>query len=427
MKSNLLIISILIVACTPLTNTSTFSDSTTKILRNIDYAYEKEIKTIAVRNDLSALQAYLLPAVTELGQWNLILEFDDLRTDRNNYYARIIHCNQDWSTSVLQDLDYLNDYNEFPINNFEFSVDTHVPYIHYWFALPPVKLPGNYLVVVYRGSDKNDVILSKRFMVFQNRVTFSNERNLIGAGDIASINQQINFTLDYKYADIINPMETVNVSIRQNQRWDNLAQEIKPSFVRETNKELEYRFFDDSKMFKGGNEFRFFDLRSVNSPGRNVASVNKTVKPYEVFIERDKPRTHEMYSQYADYNGNFIPDNLDYRDQNFSNYTYVNFTLASKPLSARVYVTGEFSYWNLTDENLMKYDTVQQQYQARVLLKQGWYDYQYITQSKSLTPYYLEGSHFQTENTYEIFVYYRAFQPRADLLIGYLRLEKNQR
>jgi hypothetical protein len=427
MKSNLLIITILIASCTPLTHTSTFSDSTTKILRNIDYAYEKEIKTIIVRNDLDARQTYLLPAVTELGQWNLMLEFDDLRTERDNYYARIIHCNQDWSTSVLQDLDYLNDYNEFAINNFEFSVDTHIPYIHYWFALPPVKLPGNYLVVVYRGSDKNDVILSKRFMVFQNRVTFSNERNLIGAGGIASINQQINFTLDYKYADIINPMETVNVSIRQNQRWDNLAQEIKPSFVRETNKELEYRFFDDSKMFKGGNEFRFFDLRSVNSPGRNVASVNKTVKPYEVFIERDKPRTHEMYSQYADYNGNFIPDNLDYRDQNFSNYTYVNFTLASKPLSARVYVTGEFSNWNLTDENLMKYDTVQQQYHARLLLKQGWYDYQYITQSKSLTPYYLEGSHFETENTYEIFVYYRAFQPRADLLIGYLRLEKNQR
>jgi hypothetical protein len=222
-------------------------------------------------------------------------------------------------------------------------------------------------------------------------------------------------------------MENVNVSIRQNQRWDNLAQQIKPSFVREVNKELEYRFFDDSKMFKGGNEFRFFDLRSLISPGRNVESVDKSKKPFEIFIERDKPKTRDMYSQYLDYNGNFILDNYDYRNQNFSNYAYVNFTLATKPLPANVFVTGEFSYWNLTDEYRMQYDTAKQEYHSRVLLKQGWYDYQYVTQSKTLPPYYLEGSHFETENSYEIFVYYRAFLPRADLLIGYLRLEKNRR
>lgn len=427
MKSKLLIISILIGACTPLTQTSTGTDSSTKVLRNIDYAYEKEIKTIILGPGFNGPQAHLLPAVTELGQWNLMLQFDDLRTDRSNYYARIVHCDQDWSTSTLQDLDYLTDYNEFPILNFEYSVDTQLPYVHYWFALPPVKLPGNYLIVVYRESDKDDIILSKRFMVFQNRISFVDEQNLVGAGSVASLNQQINFTINYKFAELVNPMENVNVSIRQNQRWDNMAQQIKPSFVREVNKELEYRFFDDSKMFKGGNEFRFFDIRSLISPGRNVASVDKTKKPFEIFIERDKPKTRDLYSQYLDYNGNFILDNYDYRDQNFSNYAYVNFALASKPLPANVYVTGEFSYWNLTDEYRMQYDSAKQEYHSRVLLKQGWYDYQYVTQSKSLPPYYVEGSHYETENSYEIFVYYRAFLPRADLLIGYLRLEKNRR
>src|SRR5262245_24202654 len=105
MKSNSLIISLLLASCAPLTQTSSVSDTHTKVLRNIDDAYEKQIKTVVVRPDFDARQSLLVPAVVELGQWNLLLEFDDLRSDRDNYYATIIHCNQDWTTSVLQDLD----------------------------------------------------------------------------------------------------------------------------------------------------------------------------------------------------------------------------------------------------------------------------------------------------------------------------------
>ena len=51
----------------------------------------------------------------------------------------------------------------------------------------------------------------------------------------------------------------------------------------------------------------------------------------------------------------------------------------------------------------------------------------YVGKSATLPPYYFEGTHFETENEYEILIYYRAFQPQADLLIGYIRLEQNPR
>lgn len=394
----------------------------------MDFAYEPQIKTVVIRPAFEDPGTYLEPAVTRLGEWNLLLEFDDLRNQRDTYYARIIHCNYDWTRSNLTDLDFISDFNEFPINNFEFSVDTHIPYVHYWLTLPPVKLPGNYLVAVYRGSDKNDIILTRRFMVFDTRVTFANEGNLIGAGDIASRNQQLNFTVDYKNLEVINPLENIKVSIRQNQRWDNMSVDIRPSFVREIEKQLEYRYFEDDKMFKGGNEFRFFDLRSLMNPGRNVARVVKTVKPYEVFLEQDRSRADQAYAQLPDFNGGFIPDNLDYPDPAFTNYANVNFTLAApRPYSGDVYVTGAFNYWNLNAVNKMQYDSVQKAYQGRVLLKQGWYDYLYVLHSPDQPPYAIEGSYFETENFYEVFVYYRPFQPQADLLIGYLRLERNER
>jgi hypothetical protein len=410
-------------SCTPLSQSSVNSGSNPKALKLTDIAYEPEIMTVQLHPGNAPIE----PAVTPLGKWDLLLQFDDLRNQRDNYYARIVHCNFDWTKSELQDLDFMSMYNEFPINNAEFSVDTHIPYVHYWFNLPPVKLPGNYVVVVYRGSNKDDIILSRRFMVYTNQVTFTSEGNLLGPGNLASVTQQLNFTINYKDVEILNPMVDVHVNISQNHRWDNVIRDAKPSFVREIEKEMEYRFFEESKMFSGGSEFRFFDLRSLNYPGRNVATVTKNVKPFEAYIAKDKSRAIEAYSQYDDLNGAYNIENLDYRDIAFANYVNVNFALASPPVKGDVFVTGAFTNWNLTAENKMSYDSAQSIYTSRMLLKQGWYDYQYVVRSKDLPYYHFEGSHFETENYYEVFVYHKPYQPRADLLIGYIRVEKNPR
>ena len=421
--SFLALIALAIASCTPIAQSSVNSESNPKTLRLTDFAYEPQIKTIELGPD----GVTSAPAVTRFGQWNLILTFDDLRPDRDSYYARIIHCNYDWTKSDLADLDFMTAYNEFPINTTEFSVDTHIPYVHYTYTLPAVKLPGNYVLMVYRGSNKEDVVLTKRFMVFENLVRFTSSGNLIGPGTLANLNQQLNFTVNYNNITILNPMVDVHVNIQQNQRWDNMAVDIRPSFAREMEKELEYRFFDESKMFKGGNEFRFFDMRSLNNPGRNVGYVAKNNKPYDVYIAKDKPRGSEAYSQYNDLDGGFSISNLDYRDLAFTNYVNVHFSLASPRINGDVYVTGGFNYWNLNQDNKLQYDSSQSIYTGSMLMKQGWYDYQYLVKSETLPPSYLEGSHYETENYYEIFVYNKPFQPRADLLVGYILIEKNPR
>lgn len=414
-------------ACVPLTQTATNDSGQAKILKLADFSYESQIKTVRVYPAGSDTQVQMLPAVTKLGDWSLMLEFDDLHGQRDSFYARVIHCNQDWTKSTLSDLDFISQYNEFPLLNFDLSLDTQIPYVHYKFQLPAVKLPGNYVLVVYRGSDRNDIILSKRFMVYDTRVAFSRNGNLLGAG-AANANQQINFTVNYKNLDLINPMETVNVTIRQNQRWDNLAAGIKPSFLRDNVREMEYRFFDPDKMLKGGNEFRWFDLRSLNYPGRNVLTVDRTQKPFHVYIQPDASRKGQAYASYQDLNGNFMTDNYDVRNAVASNYAYVHFTLKSpQPVEGGVYVSGAFTNWDLSPEYQMTYDAIKQQYTGTAFLRQGYYDYQYVVKSATLPADHFEGSYFETENQYEIFVYYRSLQPQADLLIGYLQLEQNPR
>ena len=149
-------------SCTPLTQSSQNSATNPKAMRFIDFAYEPQIRTVVIRPGFEDPSTYVEPAVTSMGEWNLILEFDDLRDQREDYYARIIHCNYDWTRSNLMDLDFLTDFNEFPVNNFEFSVDTHIPYVHYWINLPPVILPDVDVNVFHRVDDLQVIIVERK-------------------------------------------------------------------------------------------------------------------------------------------------------------------------------------------------------------------------------------------------------------------------
>lgn len=392
-----------------------------------DKTYEPQIRSVQCYPNQASEGNQLLPPVARMDIQNLMLEFDDLQEQRSNYYARLIHCNADWSASTLMDLDFLHDYNETTINDYSFSINTHIPYVHYRFPIPAVKIPGNYVLMVYRDGNRKDLVLTRRFMIFDGRISLSTDDNLAGLGNLRSTNQALNFKLDYGATEIINPMGNIHVTIRQNQRWDNAKEDVKPSFVREDVGQLEYRFFDMDKTFQGGNEFRFVDFRSMNYPGMNTYRLDKSHKPYELSVNMDYPRSGQAYSQYPDMNGGFVPDNTDYPQEPWisAQYLYVTFGLKSTPYKGDVHLIGAYNGFARTDENKMQWENGL--YTKRILLKQGFYNYAYWTSPPEADGNQVEGNYFQTENLYEVLVYYRAFQPNADLLIGYFVIPVNPR
>ncbi|HCW08512.1 MAG TPA: hypothetical protein DGG95_14230 [Cytophagales bacterium] len=398
-----------------------------KELSLTDKVYEPQIKTVLLYADTENPLDYLQPASTPYNMQTMVLEFDDLQDNRNNYYAKLIHCNYDWTKSSLADLDFLENYNEYNITDYTFSNATYSRFVHYRFQIPPVKYTGNYVVIVYRN-DQSDLVLSHRMMIYDNQIALNKDNQLLGIANLNPANQQFNFVLDYGDTQVINPMESIHVNMRQNQRWDNAKFNLQPSFVRDADSELDYRFLDDSWQFTGGNEFRFADFRSLNNPGQNTRRLNKSVKPFELDLAIDAPRGDGTYSQYKDLDGCYIIDNLDYGEPNITgNYLYVNFTLKSEtPYNGDVYLVGRFNDYQRTVENKMKYNEARQAYESRQFVKQGWYDFQYILDSKKEPTTVIEGSHFETENVYEIAVYYHPFRPNADLLIGYYLIQVNQ-
>lgn len=401
-----------------------------KQLMYSDKVYEPQIKTVLLyAGFLHSENQKFHPAATSLQSQNLILAFDDLQKEINNYQVRLIHCNADWTKSSLMNLDFLEEYNEFMINDYEYTTNTFVPYVHYAFQVPPVKQPGNYVLVVYRNYDQNDIVLSRRFFVFDNRINIRPAGTASPGGSLYGSNQQINFVVSYQNIEIVNPQGSIRVVIRQNDRWDNAQMNVLPSFVREDIRQLEYRFFENDKFFNAGNEFRFVDFRSVAAPGINTLRIDHQAIPNHLYVQPDKSRANQLYSHYVDINGNYTIDNLDWRsDQQSSTYVNVTFTLQSPKIgSDNVYLIGAFNNWDRNNENMMRHNSNASAYEITLLLKQGWYNYQYLLESLKQDNNYFEGNHFQTENVYEILVYYRPFQPNTDLLIGYQVLPVNPR
>ena len=143
---------------------------------------------------------------------------------------------------------------------------------------------------------------------------------------------------------------------------------------------------------------------------------------------QDISRAKEAFANQLDENGNFYIRNTDGRDDKTeSEYMSVLFTLnaVAPNTNGEAYVVGRFNNYTLSKENKLLYDEGRKQFYANILLKQGLYDYEYAWLDKATNlvetkPF--EGSFFQTENTYQLFVYYRKPGARWDTLSGFTNL-----
>jgi len=396
-----------------------------------DRVNEENIQSVRLFLNTGEFEAQMNSPVMELnGSRPIILTFDDLAYDPDMYSAKIIHCNMDWTASDLKEPEYLNEYNEFNVLDYERSIDTRIPYIHYKFTIPRVTKTGNYIVKVYRGRDQNQVILTRRFMVFQNIISLAAKMVPPSQTELRRKVQQINVNINYKSRELFDPRSNLKVVVRQNQRWDNQKVLTKPTMIREDIKMIEYYLFDGSNAFWAGNEFRFVDLRFVRARGVNVSSIRmeRDVVYAEAGLDKVRP-PYAVYSQYLDLNGQYAVMNMERRNHELeSEYMVVTFYLDAEEVTEQPYLIGSLSAWGFSPDAKMTLNKNSNRYETTLILKQGWYDYQYAFKGEEgwdTIP--LEGSFFETENEYEVFVYYRDMGSRYDELISYFNLNPNKR
>ncbi len=397
-----------------------------------DKIYEDHIQSVRLFPSGTAFDSQIdAPVVALRGGKPLVLLFDDLAYDPELFSAKLIHCDADWKQSQLKDNDFLATFNEFNIQDYSYSINTRIPYIHYRFQVPAVTKSGNYLLKVYRGRNESEVILTRRFMVYEE--VFTVGASIVPPSQTADRKggQQINVVVNYSNQDVVDPAGQVKVLLRQNQRWDNARVLPKPTFLNESSKLLRYESFDGSNTFDAGNEFRFVDLRFIRATGVNVADVRVETDVIYADAMVDKPRPAQAYSQYLDLNGQFLVATNDRPGGDpeiESEYMLTTFRLSVPERTNPVHLIGAFTQWGKAAEAKMEWDPKLNVYQTTLLLKQGWYDYQYAVEDQTIFETGdFEGTYFQTENEYEVLVYFRGLGSRYDQLVGYVYLHPNRR
>lgn len=405
------------------------SSGVTQAQEPMEYAdknYFESIKTVQLYPAGPPINQTRNPVINLRSNQQLILEFDEIYEEAFSYLAKVIHCNNDWRPSGLSPLQYMTEYNEFRINELEYSFGTQVPYVHYKFRVPRPKISGNFLLVVYSESDPDEIVLTRRFMVYEQLVQFSSVYEILNRSTYSIDRQNIQFALNYGKIELLNPMENVAVTILQNHRWDNAKFQIKPTFIREMQGVLEYNNFTTSDGFLAGNEFRRFDLRSIKYFGFRVETVKLGKEYAEAWIDQDIPRAGLAYTLEQNRNGQYLIENVERKVPEIENdYAYVNFRIKSEKISGQVHLSGKFTDWDYSEKTKLTYNDSWGGYQGSYLMKQGEYDYQYIVLNAS-DRNRLEGNKSEARNNYEILVYYRSMQLQADLLIGYLAFTYNR-
>ena len=400
-----------------------------------DYIYNEKIATVLLYpgiEDQENPRRLISPPVIPLNTtFPLVLEFDDLSASFAGYRAKFIHCNADWSKSNLNDIDFTYQYNEYPVNTYDQSFSTKVPYFHYKFEVPKVKLSGNYVLIVYSENDRKP-ILSRRFMIYEPRVNIDAQARFSQGISQQFSDQQIDFKIDYKGFSLNAPQTDLKVVIRKNFRWDQIRTGFKPTNVRPFDNMLEYTFFDLENTFPGGNEFRYFDSRTLSARGYGINELERTSEFTRLILFPDKSRADNGFLQIDDLNGQYIVDQRESgRGSVEADYSPVLFTLrTAEDPDAVFYVNGAFNLWQLNDRNRMTFNPDTKAYEAEIFLKQGVINYDYtVVRGKGQKPdeAYLEGNYGATENDYDILVYYRPQAGRSDLLIGYRTVEWNRR
>jgi len=445
---------LLATACVPLGTPITNPDlpasqqraaapTATAQLRYYDYIYEPGVKSVqcyvgtgttsTTLGNTANATAVLAPPIVPLSQEQPItLEFDILGERPPRLTAKLIHCDLGWTPSVLTDLQILDEINEFNIPNYQTSVNTKVPYYHYTFAVPRVKLSGNYLLVVQAAGNKP--LLSRRLLVYDNQVAVDLRQGILAGGvDARYAYQQLDFRISYGAVQLLNPVQEVKVVLRQNFRWDNAHYNLRPTFVRDAERILEYQYSNYENAFPGLSEYRYFDARSFQSVGLGVGRLQRQANPVQIDLLPEATRNGQAYNQFYDANGQRVFENRDYGQGAVNgDYGLVTFNLnAPQPAPGPVYVLGALSDWQLKDEFRLRYDSLQQRYTGQALLKQGYYSYSYAVAPKAAgappDEVYFEGTHQETENQYDLLVYYRPPGTRTDLLIAYRALDLNVR
>ena len=378
--------------------------------------YNEQIRTLRVARD-----------VLRLGEDDqLHISFDEMSHDVHFYTYTVTMLHSDLLSS-----EYLQGFTTRNITDYEHSLNTSRIYTHYWFTFPneDMKLTksGQYLLTVYEDGNPDNKVAEVEFCVVEPMVKIDARTRNNTDIELSGRYQQVDIDVNTAALNIRDPHE-VRLVVTQNNRLDNAVTLTQPTYV-EPNR-LRYINTKDL-IFEGGNEYHHFDAFSCFYAGYGIDRVFYELGDYHASLFPNEI-TQGQYIHEFDSDGRFVVNAERTNDPDTeAEYMWVHWTLpVEKPwFDGALYVGGDLFHNELGLQNRMQYDADAKCYWLTALVKQGGYDYQFWfvpkananangKAQKTTITQRVDGSYWQTENEYAVYVFWRPFGERYDRLVG---------
>ena len=395
-----------------------------------DSNWSDRVKTVILcRNGVE-----LEPPVLVLGSDDrLLLRFDVLGAEQGSYRYRIRHCDSRWQVDDMEPNEYINGFEEAPIEDYSSSFTTLIDYVHYYQYIPSqysqFLLSGNYVVLVTPQEAPDSVLFTRRFCVVE-----------------GSVKAEVTVTAPYDNRALFQQRE-VDVAVAENRDYTGsmFPPQLNPAYLRvvvqqngrqDNMRELEFSGYDrgalcyrnrKANLFWGGNSFRWFDISNIRTTMYNVYHIEEYGGEWFALLKPLADRSGDHYVSDKALNGGMKVNVWDRTNKQIeADYVQVNFMLPMKYpyLNGNVYVVGDLTQWQLDEKSRMEWQPEKRMYQLRLQLKQGYYAYQLLfvpTGEREGLTATLEGDHYETPNDYTVYVYYRAPTERYDRLVAVSR------
>lgn len=399
-----------------------------------DHIYKPNIRSVKLYK-LGDIYSY--PVITLNSGDQLELHFDDMDSDMKYYYYSFQLCNADWSPANVQTYDYIRGFQSNRISTYRTSNLVDTRYTHYQAVLPernsgPTK-GGNYLLKVFLNDDTSKLVFTKRMLIVNPKASVGAQVLQPFDGNLFRTHQRVQVSVGTASGQLnaFSPQD-IKVKIVQNYAWGSSPLIERPTIFRGNY----YEYSDeDNTTFQAGKEWRWIDLRSLRLRSDRMARIedNDNSSRTDVYVAVDGDRTRQIYVYYRDFNGLYTIENRDNPNAFWQgDYAWVHFTFVppgNQPFAGKgVYLYGEMVNFEQNDNSKMEYNAEKGVYEKVLFLKQGYYNYSYVTltdrKEEGVVPSLenTEGNYWGTENSYMVMVYFRPFGARADELVGFAKV-----
>ena len=385
----------------------------------VNFTFSQSISTVAFykQNDNKSSNI-LLSSLNE----RFSMSFDVLSGIEYDLYYVIEHCDFDWKKSQLLKSEYLQGFDDVKIEDYYSSFNTYQIYTHYKINFPnsntSFKKSGNYIIKIL--NEYGEELFRRKFIIYENLVSVNTEIKRSRELDFIHTKQVVNFEVSPVNIRFNNPIKTIKVSVFKNNDLKNSIQNLKPQYT--MGQKLIYRY-DNESSFWGENEYLYFENKFVRNTNVKIRAFDLE-EIYSNFLYSDIPRLNKKYTYNPDINGGFLIAAANSSNPEFeADYVNVHFYLEKlKTLSSenKIFIVGDFNNHEINDKYKMRFNSNFNLFEAEIKLKQGFYNYKYVLVDKNnnIIPGGIDGNFDETENEYNVVVYYRDFGQRFDRVVG---------